>query len=123
MREHEYQCVYKNDPIAIAMASQMQQINTNNPKNNNNSPKAVVTNPSAAAPQAQIQASQTNNKPVIQNSLPSHPALNLLGNAASNQMQLYQNQLLLAQQQNLAQAQQQAKFLQMQQQAQLTDML
>ena len=40
-----------------------------------------------------------------------------------NQMQLYQNQLLLAQQQNLAQAQQQAKFLQMQQQAQLTDML
>ena len=120
MREHEYQCVYKNDPIAIAMASQMQQIN---PKNNNNSPKAVVANPTAA-PQAQIQASQTNNKPVIQNNpVATHPALNLLGNAASNQMQLYQNQLLLAQQQNLAQAQQQAKFLQMQQQAQLTDML
>ena len=36
MREHEYQCVYKNDPIAIAMASQMQQISTNNAPNSKN---------------------------------------------------------------------------------------
>ena len=139
MREHEYQCVYKNDPIAIAMASQMHQISQAKATVTSEVPKKTQASAQPLTPTRNpaVLSSTQANLSQVQNGLPPNlnPATLLQnsiqgslqstigalssGNTASN-MQIYQNQLQLA---AMAQHQQQTKMMHLQQQAQLTKSL